>query len=379
MTTVNKTTTVLFLVVVFAAGAALYHTFFDRPPIVLGFVGNLTGKGADLGVDCRRGTELAIVHANRNGGVNGRMVELQAVDDGQNEEQATEAVRGLLAQALPAIIGHTTSAMSLATLPLVDGSSTLMVSPTTSTPLLQDRDDNFIRSCVVASAAAASMARYLRREAGVRRAGVVYDVGNKAYTGQWYENFSRTFLEEGGETVEGFTFTSESDAGLFSLVKEMRGRDMDVLVIVANSVDGAMLCQQVRKIGWAVPLALADWAATERLIDLGGEAVENVIISQFFNRMSDKPEYVQFKREFVESYKSEPGFGALHAYNATKMVLESMARQESGESLKQAILRISRFQGLQDDIVINRFGDSNHPTYIGVILNGKFDLIGVYR
>ena len=175
------------------------------------------------------------------------------------------------------------------------------------------------------------------------------------------------------------TFSSGPDIVLLPLIERMRQQPIESLVIVANSVDAALLCQQVRKSGWQIPLALADWAATEQLISLGGKAVEGAVVSQYFNRKSTAPDYLDFKREFEKAYRSEPGFGALHAYNATMLVLRSLAEKQDGETLKQTILRISQFKGLQDDIVINRFGDSNHPTYMGIIENGTFRIFEDYR
>lgn len=348
-------------------------------PIRIGFVAGLSGKFADLGIDCRRGVEMAIAKINAEGGVRGRSVEMIAMDDGQNERMAKDAVKALVAQNVPVIIGHSTSSMTMATLPLINASQTLLVSPTSSTLLLKDIDDNFIRSCAVSTAAAAMMARYLAEVKGIRSAGVIYDLGNKEYTQIWYDTFKKTFLEAGGTKVESTTFVSRPDLQMLPLIQQMQQHQIDTLVFVANSVDGAMLSQQVRKTGWQIPLALSDWAATEQLISLGGETVEGAVISQFFNRKSTRQAYIEFKKTFQQQYKTEPGFGALHAYNATMMVFKAMAEQHENETLKQAILRISHFQGLQHDIVINEYGDSNHPTYMGVVQDGDFAILEDYR
>lgn len=378
----NNTKKVLLLsllaIATIAAGIALVNVR-SHEPISIGFVAGLSGKFSDLGLDCRRGVEIAISKVNKAGGIDKRQLQLITMDDGQDETMAKDAVSKLIAQQIPVIIGHSTSSMSLATLPLINASQTLLVSPTTSTPLLENIDDNFVRSCAVSKNAAILMARYLRDKIGISSIGIIYDLGNRAYTEQWYDAFRKTFLDAGGHRVEPLAFTSKPDIEMLPLVSQMRQQDIEVLVIVANSVDAALLCQQVRKAGWQIPLALSDWAATEQLINLGGRTVEGAIISQFFNRKSTKPAYLSFKEEFLRSYKSEPGFGALHAYNAAMMIFRAMAERQGDETLKQTILRIAHFQGLQDDIVINQYGDSNHPTYMGVIENGSFKIFEEYR
>ena len=368
----------LFFIVTITAGIVLVNNRSNEP-IPIGFVAGLSGKFSDLGLDCRRGVEIAIDKVNKAGGIDKRQLQLIAMDDGQDEKMAKEAVGKLIAQQVAVIIGHSTSNMSLATLPLINASHTLLVSPTSSTPLVENIDDNFIRSCTVSRNAAVLMARYLRDKLGISSIGIIYDLGNRAYTEQWYNAFRKTFLDAGGQRVEPLAFTSKPDIEMLPLVSEMRQQDIEMLVIVANAVDAALLCQQVRKAGWQIPLALSDWAATEQLINLGGRTVEGAIISQFFNRQSTKPAYLSFKEEFVRSYKSEPGFGALHSYNAAMMIFRAMSERQGNETLKQTILRIAHFQGLQDDIAINQYGDSNHPTYIGVIENGAFKIFEDFR
>lgn len=365
----------LFIVVLAGLAVLFYVRDSEKEPIVIGFVAGLSGKFADLGIDCRRGLERAVEVINRRGGVKGRLVMIDVRDDKQDPEQAREIVSSFLKMNLPVIIGHVTSSMSMATLPLVNNSDTLMVSPTTSTPLLKDKDDNFIRTCAVSTDAAIMMAKYLRQKKGAEKAVVIYDTSNSAYTERWYQNFRKTFLDSGGTSIVPLSFDSAPDLQMLPLIGRAKELLPDALVIVSNSVDAALLCQQVRKTGWQIPLALSDWAATEQLINLGGVAVEGAVISQYFNRKSTDPRYLEFKKNFMSAYKTEPGFGALHSFNAGMMVFESMQNQQDNETLKDTILRISEFEGLQGNITINRYGDSSNPTFIGIIQDGNFVIL----
>ncbi len=368
----RRSTLYTILVLIMLAMFGGYWFLRPKKPIFFGFVAGITGKYADLGVDCRRGVEIAVNQQNLNGGINGHRIEIIALDDQQKQETAITAVTSLLELKVPVIIGHSTSSMSMATLPLINKSDTIMLSPTSSTQRLIAIDDNFIRTCTVSSTSATMMARYLSLEKSFRHAGVIYDLGNKAYTQAWFEAFKKSFLENNGSSVIDLTFTSKDNSQLLPLVEQMHGNQIDVLVIVANSVDAAMISQQVRKSGWDVPLAMADWAATEQLIDLGGKAVEGVIIQQIFNRKSADPDYLEFKNRFLELYKIEPGFGALHAFDAAQVAIQGILHKSEQESLKEAILRIGEFQGLQFKINIDQYGDASHATYMGQVTNGEF-------
>ena len=60
-------------------------------PLRLGFVGGLSGRVADLGIEGRNGAMLAVEQRNKLGGVNGRQVELVVEDDQQNVDAARMA------------------------------------------------------------------------------------------------------------------------------------------------------------------------------------------------------------------------------------------------------------------------------------------------
>ena len=89
-------------------------------PVTIGFVGGMSGRVADLGINGRNGVLLAVKERNRNGGINGRPVKLLVMDDKQDKETAIQMVRSLLDQKVSAIIGHMTSSMSVVTVPLAN-------------------------------------------------------------------------------------------------------------------------------------------------------------------------------------------------------------------------------------------------------------------
>jgi len=98
----------------------------------IGFLAGLSGRVADLGIGGRNGAILAVEMRNRQGGINGRPVELIAEDDQQDAELARHAASRLLASKVEVVIGPMTSTMALAIAPWLwpsCRSSTLPASP----------------------------------------------------------------------------------------------------------------------------------------------------------------------------------------------------------------------------------------------------------
>lgn len=341
-------------------------------PIHLGFVGGLSGRVADLGIDGRNGAMLAVELRNKAGGVNGRQVELLVEDDEQNPEAARKAVGRLIGRGVDAVIGPMTSAMAMATVPLMDAAQVVMVSPTVTTTELNGLDDYFFRVVASTRTYARKSADYHFRNLGLRRVAAIHDLRNKSYSERWLEDYRAAFTAAGGRLVADVSFLSGDETRFADLGRQLLRAKPDGILIIANSVDAAMLCQQLRKLNASIPIAASEWAGTERLAELGGRSVEGIVLGQFFDRQGAQPSYVEFRRDYIASYGKEPGFAGLNAFDAANVVLEGLQHQVPGQSLKQTLVTRKTFAGAQSPVVFDAFGDTTRETFMTTVKNGAF-------
>lgn len=113
--------------------------------INIGFSAQLTGRQAELGVQERNGSQLAIEKANNDGGINGHMLSLIVHDDLGISQEAQNADKELIREGVVAIIGHATTAQTLAGIAEANKAKVIMMGPTVSTPKLSGIDDYFFR------------------------------------------------------------------------------------------------------------------------------------------------------------------------------------------------------------------------------------------
>lgn len=352
--------------------SALLVACTPREPIRLGFLGGLSGRVADLGIGGRDGALLAIEFRNASGGVGGRPLELLAEDDQQDAEVAKQAVARLLDNKVAAIIGPMTSAMAVATVPLADQARVVMVSPTVTTTELAGLDDHFLRVIDSTTAYASRSAGYHFSVQGSRRITAAFDLNNKAYTENWLQDYRKVFEAAGGTIVEAVPFSSSDDAHFSALARRLLEPRPDGVLILANSVDTALLAQQLRKRDAAVHINACEWSATERLIELGGKAVEGVVFAQFIDRNSQRASYVAFRAAYLTRFKREPGYAGLTAFDATNVVLDGLAAQTPGQTLRNAILARREFAGAQSLIRFDANGDASRDTYLTTVRKGAF-------
>ena len=341
-------------------------------PVKIGFLGGVSGRVADLGIAGRNGALLAVEMRNKAGGLNGRTVELLVEDDQQDAEQAKAAVQRLIDQKVEAIVGPMTSMVAMATVATVNQAKVVMMSPTVSTQELSHIDDYFFRVISSTAEYAHKSADYQAIHQGIRRVAAAYDLRNAAYSESWLKEYKKALAAHGGEVVLTESCYSGDDVNFATLVESLLKVKPDAVLVIANSLDAAMLAQQVRKRDQHVHIATSEWAATERLSELGGNAVEGVMIAQFMDRDSNNPSFLAFRQAYIDRFSMEPGFGGVTAFDATNVVLTALAAKEKSQTLKQAILSQGIFVGVQSEIRFDKMGDAKRDTYMTTIHNGQF-------
>jgi len=147
------------------------------------------------------------------------------------------------------------------------------------------------------------------------------------------------------------------------------------VLFIANAVDVARLAQQANKLAPTVTKLAAEWAASETLLELGGQAVEGLLIAQPYDRVDTREPYRRFHDAFVARFKREPGYSAISAYDAATVLLQAMTRKTDDESIKAAVLKYGPYDGVQQSIQFDRFGDAPRNMYFQEIRAGQFVLL----
>lgn len=348
----------------------------DSEPIKIGFMGGLTGRVSDLGGGGRNGALLAIEERNAAGGVRGSEIQLLIRDDQQDPERAKGLARELLEEGVVAVIGLMTSAIAVSIAPQFNASETLLMGVTITTNDLAGKDDYFLRVLAPTAVITTRFAQHLHDRLGIRHVAILYDTANLSYTRSWMTDFSTSLAKLPDTSSASFDFKSGDQKGLLSAVeKALAEPDLNAVVLVANSVDAALLAKLVRERRPELPIITSEWAGTERLIELGGRFVEGALVPQYFDRESTEPAFVAFLARYRERFGQEPGFPATLAYKATSVVLDALENRGRGQSLKEYILAHKRFPGFQGDVIFEPDGDSLGSSFLTVIEEGRFKVV----
>lgn len=286
-------------------------------PVIIGFSAQLTGSQAELGVQERNGVQLAVEKVNAEGGIGGREVSLIIHDDLGSPEEAESGDKELIKEGAAAIIGHATTALTLAGLKATNPEHEVMIAPTVSTPELSGLDDYFFRVYPSFKDSSENFAQYVRKYNNITRIAIIYDRDNLSYSRTYSTVFSHGFQSSGGSTTYENSFSSCEHPDFSPLLSQVRASSAEGLLIVASDIDTAFIAQRARIMGLQIPMFASDWAQTETLINNGGNK----------------------------------------------------------EGLKQALLGIHDFKGLMNTFSFDKYGDVERPWYLSTIYNGKFVVV----
>ena len=341
-------------------------------PVQLGFLAGLSGRSADLGEAARNGVMLAIEQRNLAGGINGRAIELIVRDDREDPETAARGAAELAASGVAAIIGPITSSMAVAALPSIEKAKVVMVSPTVTAMQLVGKDDYLFRINATTRDYARMYADFHYRHTGLRRVAIAMDVGNRAFTQSWLDEFRPAFSALGGAVTTVVAFESSTNVAFSEIMKKLLSSRPDGLLFIAGTVDVVRLAQQAKRQSSGLPLIAVEWAASEKLSELGGAAVEGLHVVESYDRNDRSPRYSAFATAYRKRFQQEPGYTSVNAYDAATVILEALARRSPGQSLKDALVALGPFDGLQQPIRFDRYGDTTRQGYFMIMREQRF-------
>lgn len=353
-----------------AIAALLLTACGAEVPVRIGFIAELTGRSADLGEGGRNAMMLVADTFRDSGQFGDRPVEVIVRDIGPDATTARRSAEELVAAGVEVIVGPMNSGSIDAIQPVTEAAGVLLLSPTASAVKFHGKDDHLFRINATTRDNGRNYARHYHAR-GIRRIVVAVNQNNRVFSESWLAEFRRAYEAIGGKVLAAPFFDSNAPS-YAPLVRQLLGERPDGLLIIGNAVDSARLAQQVRKLGPGTPMIVAEWAGTSQLIELGGKAVEGMMLVQNYNQEDDSARYRAFQEAYRKRFGKAPVYSSVLTYDAGIAVLTALARRDAGTNMKQALLRFGPYDGLQQEIRFDANGDAQRVAYFMMVKDGRF-------
>jgi len=350
----------------------------SKQEIKIGYAASLTGTNSELGVSGMYGATLAVDDINQAGGINGQDIALITKDDEGNPEKGLAVDKELKAEECTAIIGHMTSNMATKTVPYINENGILMISPTIALPSLSNQDDYFFRMIPTTVDQANRIAEVIVAK-HISKLQIIQSKENSIFanyiTSAIVEQLSSSSIEI--EVFDDFQTTVRDQSYQLNM-ERIQNSDAEALLLIASADVVSEFAQALDKLNIKKIVFLPAWAMTSDLIKRGGPTVEGFFGVNLVDLDSSNESYLSFRNKYVQKFGCDPTFSSILSYESVMLFAQAMeeSRGYGAKELKESILKNKTFQGLQEEIHLNEFGDVHRNIFLYQVQNGRFVKVG---
>lgn len=294
--------------------------------IKVGVYGSLTGTTATFGESTKNGVTLATDELNAAGGIGGKKIELRIEDDQSKAEEAATAVQKLIAQdRVVALIGEVASSRSLAAAPIAQQNGVPMISPSSTNPEVTKKGNFIFRTCFIDPFQGTVMARFAAQNLGMKRVAILKDVKND-YSVGLAQFFTEEFKDRLGGSITGERAYNEGDSDFRSQLTALKANNPEAIFVPGYYTEVGLIARQARELGITVPLLGGDGWVSDKLLEIGGEALNGSYYSNHF--ANDQPDSALqgFMTRYKERFGGQPDAIAGLAYDATRLLFDALHR-----------------------------------------------------
>ncbi len=346
----------------------------DRTTIKVGYLGDLSGRTFNFGQSALNGLLMAVGEINRNGGINGRQIDVVIEDDHGSPERAAGLVSKMVGEdKVVAVIAGGASGSSLAAAPRAQAARIPMISPSATDPAVTRTGDYIFRVCYTDNFQGEVMARFSTRALKVRKAAIMVDFNN-TYSRGLSEFFELSFTKLGGQIVSKQSY-AQGDPDFRGQLSAIRNDEPDVIYVPGYYGDVGLIAKQARQLGLTQPLLGGDgWDAPE-LWALGGAAINGSYISNHYSADDPSPLIQQFVTNYKLLYNNlTPDAHAALGYDALKFLVEGIQRagNTDGPKLREALSQTKNFAGVTGVISLDAERNAVKPAIVLKLQDARY-------
>nr|WP_240764076.1 branched-chain amino acid ABC transporter substrate-binding protein [Paraburkholderia silviterrae] len=343
--------------------ASLAHaadTTDATPTVVLiGHAAPMTGQLANMGKDSENAARLAIDEINsQHLVIGGKPVRLQldSQDDAADPRTGTQVAQKLVDDGVVAVVGDINSGVSIPASRIYNEANVTQISQGSTNPAFTQQGFRTTYRLVATDALQGpALARYAVGTLHAKRIAVIDD--STAY-GQGLATEFEKAARAAGATVVAHESTNDKAVDFRAILTKIKGLRPDAIMYGGSDATAGPLAKQAAALGVSAPVLGGDGACTEKMIDLAGNAIDNVVCSEAGLALSKMPKGAAFDQRYVARYKVPINAYGPFAYDAVYVIVDAMKRANSTDRAKiLAAMPATQYEGVIGKIAFDPHGD----------------------
>lgn len=334
--------------------------FNQTPPAVqplqtlkIGGAFGLTGFAQTWGEVELKGTQLAVEEINANGGINGQTVEL-VVEDTRSENASTvTAVTKLIeVDNVKAVIGPTWLDTYGAASPLSESKNTILFTPSGASTTIQNPVPfkNAFSTWYRVDFESKRLVEYMKKS-GYKKIAVFY--GNEPYWADFAGQI-KTLAPQNGLEIIGEYALPVNDPDFRTTLVKIKSQNPDAVVFGFNGTRELLSLMQQRQVLYPQ----SKFFSLETIEEFAFDPDFNGVLNNIWYAAPALPDE-SFRQKYKDRFGSEASLSANNAYDAARILLESIKKAGTDTTAIRNYLSSNEFDSVTFGKI--RFDELNGP------------------
>ncbi len=354
----------------FGCGGQLSGSSSSSSQITIDLISPFSGEKSDLGNWNYNGVKLAIDQANADGGINGRKLVLNKLDDQGQPTVGTELATRAVADHAVMVYGSALSTITLAMIPILTAAKIPEITSGQSPAILKQGSQYIFLDSTTSAVFDKTLANYLIQTKGLTSIAMISN--NGAYGKGEHDSFLADLGTANVKPTADKVVTPDQK-DFTSVLTEIRGTKPKVLFIGCEEVESGLIAKQARSLGIKAIFAGGAPLGTPTYFKTGGtDVVEGTIMTSPYLSNDTNAKTKAFAAAYKNAYGQDAEFHGAKAYDGMNIFITAMkttSNDLSGPKLIAAVRSIT-YDGLLGQFKYDDTGLGLHATQIGIIKSG---------
>ena len=325
----------------------------------------LSGDQSVVGVDIKRGAELALEQLGKPLADMGIKVELAPFDDQANPDTGVANAKRIVSDpSILAVVGHYNSGVQIPSSEVYHSAGLANVSPANTNPKVTTRGYAEVNRIVGRDDVQGVVGADFAASHGVKSVFVVHD---KTAYGQGIAEFFKKRAEEKGLKVLGFEGTEEK-ANFDALLSPVIAGNPDMVYFGGMYSQAAVLFKQARERGYAGTFLSDDGFDSSDATKIAGQTLidgKGTFYSTVSGPATVYPGTAKFIKDFKAKYNADPQPFAAQGFDCMAISLKAIENAAKANKnavparadVVKAIRALKDFAGITGTFTFNEIGD----------------------
>lgn len=345
--------------------------------ITIGGIVALTGNTAFYGINWQRGLTLALEEVNAAGGIPGLgKLEIIMEDDASDPQSAVNAANKLIDRDnVPMILGSTSSASTLAIVPVVTQAQVPLLNSLSSSPAITQQGSKYVfRTMIRSSTAARFLAQATMEYFQSDKIAIIYETGE--YGRAAAEEYEKALKALGIEPLVILSY-NPGDRSFTTQLLQIKAVEAEIVATFGYFTEVGLMLKQADELGVDFITIGTDPLSSPKIIELAGERSNKVYFTTLFSSNNPDPRVQDFVAKFQSRYNEIPEFTAAAGYDTIYLAADVLTRagKAEPEAIREALAATQGWEGMLGKTTFDENGDDLKPPLLVRYRDGKEEVL----